>query len=373
MNDKAHVVVSATILGGGGIRTHLALLLRLLRKRGVETTVFATGCCWEDGLIEELRSLGVKFIMPPKRLRSLRQLGVLYSTMVWPLRMPRQVSSIYCISPGRSQLLMHRLRPRGCLTINHEIVEPPNADCISGICASALDVTVANSRKVARVMSGFWPDKPIRVIPFLTSDHRMLPPSRSRVGENGGLRVTYLGRLVSHKRPDVLVRRWPWIMRQPGLAGARLDVYGYDPDGGMIGDIRAFVAQEGLTKQVAIHGEYPLDAVPGILANSDLVALPSLDEGLPLVLVEAMSHGVPFVATDAGGTEELGSDNPDVLVTGKNWEEFETGFLRMAARIQRGEIDSRRLHQWSEERYGYELVSQKWLECVLDPKRFFGL
>jgi glycosyltransferase involved in cell wall biosynthesis len=244
---------------------------------------------------------------------------------------------------------------------------------MAGICAQRLDVMVANSKKVAEVMSGYWPDKPMRVIPFLTSDQPMRPPTRSGVCETGDLRVAYLGRLVSHKRPDELVRRWSSIIRHPGLEKARLDVYGYDPDGAMLAELRAFVAQSGLEKQVAVRGEYQLSDVPAILARTDLVALPSRDEGLPLVLVEAMSHGVPFVATDAGGTGELGFDNPDVLVTGKVWEDFEAGLLKMAGRIRDGAIDSRRLHQWSEDRYGFQRVSQQWIDCLLDPKAFFSL
>jgi glycosyltransferase involved in cell wall biosynthesis len=269
-------------------------------------------------------------------------------------------------------MLMRRLRPRGCVTINHEIVEPPCKDSPAGMCARELDVTVANSRKVAQLMSGFWPEKTIKVIPFLTSDHPMPAPARTSAGEKGNLRVTYLGRLVSHKRPDELVRRWPSIIRQPGMAGARLDIYGYDSDGGMLGDLRAFVKNSGLEKQVTIHGEYPIDAVPEILAQTDLVVLPSLWEGLPLVLVESMSHGVPFVATDAGGTEEFGVNNPDVLVTGKSWAEFETGLLKMALKIKAGEIDPLRLHRWAEDRYGCETVSRQWLECLIDPQKFFG-
>lgn len=101
------------------------------------------------------------------------------------------------------------------------------------------------------------------------------------------------------------------------------------------------------------------------------MVLPSLWEGLPLVLVEAMLHGVPFVASAAGGTEELGDANPDVMVTTTKWEDFETGLLAMAAKIRAGEIDSERLHRWVETRYGFAAVSQQWLKCLLSPQQFF--
>jgi glycosyltransferase involved in cell wall biosynthesis len=183
----------------------------------------------------------------------------------------------------------------------------------------------------------------------------------------------YLGRLVEQKRPDQLVLRWREITRHPALAGSKLDVFGYDPDGKMIERLRNLVSELGLSDRVALRGEYALSELPRIFAETDLVVLPSLWEGLPLVLDEAMSHGVPFVATAAGGTEELGYENPDVCITGTAWADFETGLIKMAGRLRRGEIDPSRLHSWAEARYGCAVVSAQWLQCLWNPRRFFAL
>jgi glycosyltransferase involved in cell wall biosynthesis len=365
------VIVSGTILGLGGIRTHLVLLCRLLRRRGIEAVIFATGADWDSQVLAQLEAAGVRFNLPPAFIRRTRKLAVLYSRLAWPRLVPRTANSLYCIGAGRSHFLMHRLRPRAAVSINHEIVIPPAPDSLAGQCAAHLDVSVANSGKVAERMREYWPQKPVRIIPFLTSDRAQPVPSRQRVGEGSQLRVVYLGRLVAHKRPDELVHRWRALSAHPLLASARLDVYGSGPDGNMLKELRDFVANSELSEKVCLHGEYELNALPRILAESDMVVLPSLDEGLPLVLVEAMSHGVPFVATAAGGTQEL--NNADTIVTSTAWEDFEAGLLAMAGKIRAGEINSLRLHRWAEARYGYSAVSRQWLDCLLNPRQFFGL
>ena len=345
----------------------------MLRRHDIAVSVFATGLNWDLESLASLQAIGVEFNIPPPIIRKSRKLSALYSRITWPTRIPRGPSSLYCIGAGRSHLLMNRLRPEGTVSINHEIVLPPGEDSLAGECAQRLDATVANSRKVAELMQEYWPEKPIRVIPFLTSDRPVPAPNRRPRSQSEPMKVVYLGRLVEQKRPDQLVRRWPALTRQTALSSARLDVFGYDPDGRMSRELHGFVAQAGLASRVQIKGKYDLADLPRILSQSDLVVLPSLWEGLPLVLVEAMSHGVPFVATAAGGTEELGEGNPDVRITGTDWTEFETGLIEMAERLQCGGVDPLRLHAWVEERYGFDAVSAKWLACLEKPRQFFGL
>ena len=158
------VLVSAARLGLGGIRTHLVLLCQLLRRQGVEVSVYATGSDWDEPTLAEVKATGVRFFLPPACLRSYRNLSAIYCRLTWPFRIPRKANSLYCIGPGRSHLLMHRLLPMGTTSINHEIVEPPCSDSLAGRCAVNLDVTVANSRRVAALMQKFWPEKPIRMI-----------------------------------------------------------------------------------------------------------------------------------------------------------------------------------------------------------------
>lgn len=370
---RRRIAISGAKLGLGGVRTHLVFLCRLLLRLGTEVDVFATGSHWTEDILQDLRRLGARIHLPPAVLSRSARLSLLYACLTWPMKVPQKANSLYCVGAGRSHLFLHRFRRRGTVSINHEIVAPPGAQSLAGMCAQRLDTTVANSQKVAELMRGLWPKKPMRVIPFLTSDRTVPAPAGRKSRTSKPLRVAYLGRLVEQKRPDHLVRRWSALSAHPALADSRLDIHGYDPDGRMLREMRELILTPGLSERVRIHGEYGMADLPRILRDTDIVVLPSLWEGLPLVLVESMLHGVPFVATAAGGTEELGDGNPDVRITSTDWSDFEAGLVEMAERLLSGRIDPLRLHAWAEKRYGYSSVSEKWVRCLHDPYQFFNL
>src|SRR5439155_12039767 len=121
----------------------------------------------------------------------------------------------------------------------------------------------------------------------------------------------------------------------------------------MMPKLKQLIAENGLEDRVALRGAYAPAQLNDILANADIVVLPSTWEGLPLVLVEAMQRGVPIVTTNAGGSAEFGDANPDVVVTDIEWSSFTDGLLEMARRLRAGQIDPARLYEWAESRYGY--------------------
>jgi glycosyltransferase involved in cell wall biosynthesis len=68
------------------------------------------------------------------------------------------------------------------------------------------------------------------------------------------------------------------------------------------------INQLGLEHCVRLAGQR--EDVPDILAASDVLAIPSLTEGLPYVAIEAAAAGRPVVAFDCGGV-------PDVVLQGQ--------------------------------------------------------
>jgi glycosyltransferase involved in cell wall biosynthesis len=375
--DKRHtppsVLICAGNLGGGGVQSHLTLLCRLLRRHGAGVTLVGSDRGWPAQTLSDLRSDGVNLRLPPAAICRFAKLRSAFAAAAAPLWGRGDFTSLCNIGEGRLQLLFRKWVSRRTVSIYHEIVDDPRPDNLRGRCALAADAVIANSAVVQAQFTSQWPRMPVRVIPFLTASAVMpVPKPRPPIGDRP-LRMTYLGRIVGHKRPHDLVRRWRQLTAAPPLASARLDVYGYDPDGRFIAEMRETIATEKLGDRITLHGAYEPAALDSILAQSDVVVLPSWFEGLPLSLVEAMQRGVPIVACAAGGVAEFADGNPDVVITSTNLDDFDAGLATMAAKLRAGQIDAVRLHHWAESRYGYETVSKLWLDALLRPREFWNI
>ena len=109
--------------------------------------------------------------------------------------------------------------------------------------------------------------------------------------------IGFVGRLVSQKMPQVLVR----AMRRVAAAApqARLALVGAGP---LEEPLRRLADESGVASRILWLGERDART---IMAGFDVFAISSCKEGLPYVVLEAMSAGLPVVATDTAGVESL--------------------------------------------------------------------
>lgn len=119
--------------------------------------------------------------------------------------------------------------------------------------------------------------------------------------------VSTIGRLDTQKGQIYLLEAAATVLKT--LPNTRFLIVGDGPDQAMLA---AAAKQKGIEKNVIFTGFR--DDVPALLAMSDMVAMPSLWEGLPLALLEAMNLNKAVVGTAAPGIEEVIQDG-------------ETGFL----------------------------------------------
>lgn len=168
-----------------------------------------------------------------------------------------------------------------------------------------MDHVVATSAK-----SGAWLEVPHQVIMHGIDLSAFAPAPdkaalRQELGLPGGKLVGCFGRVRAQKGVDLFVRAM--------IAACRADP---DAIGVICGqttadhaqfeaDLKALVAEAGLSGRILFLGRQPSERLPGLFAAMDLYVAPQRWEGFGLTPLEAMASGVPVIATTAGAFEEM--------------------------------------------------------------------
>ena len=76
-------------------------------------------------------------------------------------------------------------------------------------------------------------------------------------------------------------------------------------DGPLLDEVKRTINTRGLDRRFSLPGWVTTDEVIGYLAQSDLLFMPSLSEGLSVVGLQALAMGLAIVASRAGGNVDL--------------------------------------------------------------------
>lgn len=168
------------------------------------------------------------------------------------------------------------------------------------------DEVMAVSAPAARFARSSFGVEPVVVPNPVDLSRFRPPPAGGRTGgEDRPLRVVFLGRLVARKGARELVDAAAYVVDHRLVARPwRLTIAGTGP---LADDLRARIGYAGLTDRVDLPGFVAEDDKAALLADSDLVVLPSTGgESFGISVVEAMS---------AGGGPVLAGDNPGYAST----------------------------------------------------------
>lgn len=124
---------------------------------------------------------------------------------------------------------------------------------------------------------------------------------------DGVQRVMFLGNLGRLKGVDDLLQ----ALGRPGFDRERLEVT--IAGGGDVEGYRAQARQLGIADFVRLPGWCDQAQTAALLANTDVLILPSYDEVLPLVILEALANGVAVICTEVGEVPSLLTDGVDTL------------------------------------------------------------
>jgi glycosyltransferase involved in cell wall biosynthesis len=178
-------------------------------------------------------------------------------------------------------------------------------------------------------------------------------------------KLLFVGNLSDRKGVPELLQ----ALARPALAGVALELT--LAGGGDLPHYGAMADSLGLGTRVRFNGWASQQALAGLLAETDLLVLPSHDEGLPLAILEALAHGVAVVCTPVGEIPHVLTDGVDAcFVQPGDPDSIAGGLLRVLAEPEFRERLERNGHALYDQKFSLERFSASIARIHL---RHFGV
>jgi glycosyltransferase involved in cell wall biosynthesis len=193
----------------------------------------------------------------------------------------------------------------------------PALQAVEQRAVSQADFVIATGRPVADAVTARWPGKPV----FLCEpgvDQAFLLNRRDRTDR--AVWLLTVGNLLPAKGHvqllDILQRlrhlRWHWQVVGDGSRS---------PDTASL--LRDRAAQAGLADRMTLHGALPQEAVAALMANSDVLVLPSTFESYGMAMAEAAAACLPVLGNRVGAAEQLIRHGvTGLLASPGDWDSF---------------------------------------------------
>jgi glycosyltransferase involved in cell wall biosynthesis len=117
-------------------------------------------------------------------------------------------------------------------------------------------------------------------------------------------------------------------------------------------------------ENVSVHAPVGRSEIPRLLADHDVLVLPSHSEGLPMTVLEAMSAGLPVLASRVGGLCELADAGHISVVPMASREHVRHGLLEMLSSYDEAMDRAHSARQFVLQRYSEEAIAQRVLALV---------
>ncbi|MDI6852731.1 MAG: glycosyltransferase [Deltaproteobacteria bacterium] len=179
--------------------------------------------------------------------------------------------------------------------------------------------------------------------------------AKAQLGVNG-LCLGAVGRLEEQKGHALLLEAFPAVIAEVGditllLAG----------DGKLRPNLERQAEDLGITGRVKFLGTRR--DMPLVYRAMDIMALPSLWEGLPLALLEAMGAGLPVVASRVGGVKDVISDGINGrLIPAGDPQALAAAIVELSRRPDRRTAMGNAAQETIKKRFSQEVMLQKLAE-----------
>jgi glycosyltransferase involved in cell wall biosynthesis len=176
---------------------------------------------------------------------------------------------------------------------------------------------------------------------------------------DGPVSVLFLGEIGDRKGTFTLLEAWAKVLTDcPQEASTRLTIVG----DGEVDRARLRVVDLDLDETVDVRDWMPHSKVMDLLATTQILVLPSHDEGQPMAILEAMARGICVVASTVGGIPELLSDGCGTLVAPDDVDGLAAAMIGVICDEERRSVIGRRAADRIRSHFDLDVVSRRFDE-----------
>jgi len=172
-------------------------------------------------------------------------------------------------------------------------------------------------------------------------------------------RFAFVGRLIELKGVDMLLEATARALREQNL---ELHIVG---DGSIRSQLETLTTTLGLNQHVVFHGFIPQEQCATLLADCDVLVLPSICECGGAVVLEAMAMGRPVIATKWGGPADYLDETSGILIEPRGRELFIADLAQAMVRLARSRELANQLGKAGRVRVASEFDWEKKIDRIL--------
>lgn len=163
-----------------------------------------------------------------------------------------------------------------------------------------VDVTIALGKEWEDFILSIAPKANVKVI-----NNAVTIPELDEKIVNPEPAFLFMGALI--KRKGVLdLLKAAKILNDEGISKFKIMIAGTGEEEACL---KKYVLENALEKNIEFLGWVGKNDRPELLRSTDVLVLPSYNEGLPMAILEAMSYGLPIISTSVGSIDEAVKEN----------------------------------------------------------------